>query len=82
MKRLGLAAALLAAALMVTPAFAGGKGRSGGARSAGRSHSSRGYYRGPRQPSGAYRNGQGSSHRGGSYSNKNTGDRYQKSPKK
>ena len=48
----------------------------------GSTRSSRGYYTGPAKPSGTFKNGQGSSHTGGTYKNDNTQDRYQKQPKK
>ena len=47
----------------------------------GSARSSRGY-RGPAKPSGTFKNGQGSSHKGGTYKNDNTQDRYQKQPNK
>ena len=62
----------------------GTSSRSGASsRSTSRSYSgsrspSRGYYRGPRQPSGSYSGGSGSSHKGGTYKNTYTGNRYQK----
>ena len=37
-----------------------------------------GYYRGPRQPSGHYAGGSGSSHKGSHYTNSATGNHYQK----
>ena len=56
---------------------------SGTSRSySGSARSSRGYYRGPAKPSGTFKNGQGSSHKGGTYKNDNTQDRYQKQPNK
>lgn len=50
------------------------------ARSAGGSGTNPGggYYYGPRQPAGTYAGGIGSSHKGGTYTNAATGNRYQK----
>jgi hypothetical protein len=56
----------------------GGRPRSHSTRSYSPRSSSRGYYRGPRQPAGTYMNGVGSSHKGGHYTNPYTGNRYQK----
>ena len=86
MKKLAMMLAAMFALTAVAPdVFAGGRGgsRSGGSRSSSsRSYSSRspsrGYYRGPAQSSGTYKGGQGSSHKGGTYKNAPTGDRYQK----
>jgi hypothetical protein len=51
--------------------------RGGNFSSFGSGSQSSGYYYGPRQPPGYYAGGQGSSHKGGTYINANTGNRYQ-----
>jgi len=86
-----LVATLFALSLVPANALAQRGSRGGGSRtstpraSAPRSSSSsvrspRSYYRGPAQPSGTFKNGQGSSHKGGTYKNNNTLDRYQEQP--
>jgi hypothetical protein len=93
LKRLAWVLAALFAFSAVSPgALAGGRKGGGGSRSGssrssaphssrsygGPSSKSRGYYRGPTKPSGTFKNGEGSSHKGGTYKNNQTGDRYQK----